>query len=710
MNEETYISAEVQGACSALGFFDGKDYHPEPDCLETVKDLIRLLRRDTANHDIRRQLGAAGILQSDIIHILIHSYKKKMELFDVTLRLMVNLTNPSLLLYNEELPEDKAGRNYFLQIVSHLQRCKEAFTNERPWKVLVDALGDLLNKSWEDRMEDDRVMLERILVLTRNILHVPADPQAESRAEGDASIHDQVLWAIHQSGMEDIMLYIASTDSEKDYYLHVLEILSLMLRDQDPRELAGSGRARTQSEKEKDARELAEALSREKKLSASKNPISHRHSRFGGTYCVKNVKSISENDIICHNPVTSLTGLSFDYRKVAFFVFSSRSSLCHCISVLCLDHICYTPEQTRRRVPKNRRMAEDGVKAEKNQSALSVRLILRELALEFLNGESVISLIYYASETMGMSLFHWVQTQMEKYLEMMRADKKKLRLWSKRLHLGLKAYQALISSVGEMLKLGGEDGVLGSGQTLLGKLFYIPEYREFPVHLLNTYTPVKMSKAYLKDLVELTQIHLKLVEEFSKSTSHLMVKKKNQRRKRKKQPKKDNNSNTNGQTKLHQEEDLEGLWHELKRLIEGEGEIADDEPVVPFDPLMGTDEMEGKAEAVRRIQAALKAKKPSRARALLRAAREVWGDETFGEDGSTPEDEENLLHEILLVQLPRSGVRLTLAWSLMKQKRVGFKFLKLGLFDSSSCSLSSIEWKCIVEVLVQFQVEHLEWN
>jgi hypothetical protein len=38
------------------------------------------------------------------------------ELFDVTLRLLVNLTNPELLLFKEELPEDKETRNYYLQI------------------------------------------------------------------------------------------------------------------------------------------------------------------------------------------------------------------------------------------------------------------------------------------------------------------------------------------------------------------------------------------------------------------------------------------------------------------------------------------------------------------------------------------------------------------------------------------------------------------
>ena len=41
------------------------------------------------------------------------------ELFDVTLRLLVNLTNPELLLFKEELPEDKETRNYYLQIQVH---------------------------------------------------------------------------------------------------------------------------------------------------------------------------------------------------------------------------------------------------------------------------------------------------------------------------------------------------------------------------------------------------------------------------------------------------------------------------------------------------------------------------------------------------------------------------------------------------------------
>lgn len=45
------------------------------------------------------------------------------------------------------------------------------------------------------------------------------------------------------------------------------------------------------------------------------------------------------------------------------------------------------------------------------------------------------------SETISTEVFHFVQRQLEQYYEMMITDKKKIPLWSRRLHLALKAYQ-----------------------------------------------------------------------------------------------------------------------------------------------------------------------------------------------------------------------------------------------------------------------------
>ncbi len=37
---------------------------------------------------------------------------------------------------------------------------------------------------------------------------------------------------LHKSGMEDLLLYVASAETEVQFCLHVLEIISLMFKEQ----------------------------------------------------------------------------------------------------------------------------------------------------------------------------------------------------------------------------------------------------------------------------------------------------------------------------------------------------------------------------------------------------------------------------------------------------------------------------------------------
>lgn len=143
------------------------------------------------------------------------------------------------------------------------------------------------------------MLLERILVLIRNVLHVPANPQNEKRADNDASLHDQVLWALHESGICDLVLYILGCEYENQYHLHALEIVFLIYREQKAEKLADSSLRRTATEKVEDEQALVAVRRKEKSIVQSK-PAPARHSRFGGTYVYKNVKSISDNDLICH--------------------------------------------------------------------------------------------------------------------------------------------------------------------------------------------------------------------------------------------------------------------------------------------------------------------------------------------------------------------------------------------------------------------------
>lgn len=113
---------------------------------EAVRDLIKFLRRDGDDHETRRFLGAANIVETDLLPILllVGGDAAKSELFDLIIRLLVNLTTPALLIYNEQPPVEKTQSQYYLQMVSHLQKYKRAFTDEAVWKIIVDKLAEVI--------------------------------------------------------------------------------------------------------------------------------------------------------------------------------------------------------------------------------------------------------------------------------------------------------------------------------------------------------------------------------------------------------------------------------------------------------------------------------------------------------------------------------------------------------------------------------------
>ncbi|KAJ0178758.1 hypothetical protein K1T71_005533 [Dendrolimus kikuchii] len=365
------LSAELSATCNALGTYDKKTlkYLIDEYTLNTVKDLIRYLRRDGEDHEIRRHLGQTKVLQTDLLPMLIDHWDNE-ELFDVTLRLLVNLTNPALLLYREEVPVERTARHNYLQILLHLQSYKEeTFTKIESWNIFAKKLSKVLEIDWSERSEDTGLIIERILILIRNILHVPADLDKERRPENDASIHDQVLWALNQSGILDIILYMSS-ENEKQYFMHILEIITHLLREQNPSSLADAALQRSVDEKLKDEQELLSLRMSENKnkFNKIKQFSATRHSRFGGTYVVQNMKSLSDNEIISLKPLNNIAKLDFSGSK--------KSKLSK---------------------PKNRRPVESGIL--ERRSAFAVRLFLKEFCIEFLNS-SYNPLMHYVKDVL----------------------------------------------------------------------------------------------------------------------------------------------------------------------------------------------------------------------------------------------------------------------------------------------------------------------
>ncbi|XP_013165122.1 PREDICTED: protein timeless homolog isoform X1 [Papilio xuthus] len=641
------LSAELSATCNALGTLNKKTgkYMIDDFTLNTVKDLIRYLRRDGEDHEIRRHFGQTKVLQTDLLPMLIDHWENS-ELFDVTLRLIVNLTNPALLLYREEVPVERTARHNYLQILSHLQNYKEeAFTKVDVWQMFSKKLAKVLEIDWSERDEDTGLIIERILILIRNVLHVPADLDKERRPENDASVHDQVLWALNQSGILDIILYMSS-ENEKQYFMHILEIISHLLREQNPTSLASAALQRSMDEKVRDEQELltirmTETKERQNKIRQFSGT---RHSRFGGTYVVQNMKSISENEIISLKPLNNISSLDFNGSKKSRLV-----------------------------KPKNRRPVESGTL--ERRSAFAVRLFLKEFCIEFLNS-SYNPLMHYVkdvlvrsraqqndesyylwavkffmefnrghhfqvglvSETMSVPMFHYVQQQMEKYYDMIKVEKKKFPAWVRRLHLSLRAYKELLNTLLAMDK-SSDPTVKESAKVLKSNIFYVLEYREFILYTFLNYDDNKMPRSYLVDLVETVHLFLKMLEYYCKKTGLVVQKKVRKKSKSKKK-------------KLHLQKAKQvavevPAWDVLCPQIACVLSAGVNEYPPPFDAASDIPIDQQKEDCMKKIQKLMRESKFEDAIGTFRAAREVWPEEgIFGVSGIAEDEELEMLQTI----------------------------------------------------------------
>ncbi|EQB77782.1 protein timeless-like protein [Camelus ferus] len=624
--------------------------YPVPE--ESVKDLIRYLKHEDETRDVRQQLGAAQILQSDLLPILTQHRQDK-PLFDAVIRLTVNLTQPALLCFGS-VPKEPSFRHHFLQVLAYLQAYKEAFASEKAFGVLSETLYELLQLGWEERQEEDNLLIERILLLVRNILHVPADLDQEKRIDDDASVHDRLLWAVHLSGLDDLLLFLASSPAEQQWSLHVLEVISLMFRDQHPEQLAGVGQGRLAQERSTDVAELEVLRQREmaeKRTRALQR--GNRHSRFGGSYIVQGLKSIGERDLIFHKGLHNLQNYSSDLGKQP------------------------------RRVPKRRQAARE--LSVQRRSALNVRLFLKDFCSEFLEncynrlmGSVKDHLLrekaqqhdetYYmwalaffmafnraasfrpglVSETLSVRTFHFIEQNLTNYYEMMLTDRKEAASWARRMHLALKAYQELLATVNEM-DVSPDEAVRESSRILKNNIFYVMEYRELFLALFRKFDERYQPRSFLCDLVETTHLFLKMLERFCRSRGNLMVQLKliceNYPELR-----------ASVSVVLPVPGELEAVWPSLAEQLQccaQDPELSLDS-MVPFDAASEVPVEEQRAEAMVRIQDCLLAGQAPQALGLLRSAREVWPEEdVFGSQDISPEEEIQLLKQIFWAQLPR---------------------------------------------------------
>ncbi|XP_039444112.1 protein timeless homolog [Culex pipiens pallens] len=652
------LLADIDATCSNLGHDDGVKYHMEPGTINGLKHLIWILKREGEDNEYRRYIGQKKVMQTDLIPMLMSNFDNP-EVADVLLRLIVNLTYPVLLLYNGNYPKDSVGRRNFHRLVEILQTYKEAFAVQQAWIALGDRLQKVLKMDWAERTEEQELIIERILMLIRNILQVPSCVEAENRYEKAASVHDQVLWALHQTGILNLVLYILGSEHEHQYHLHSMEITCLIFREQTAISLADAQLTRTAAEKNRDELELIMSRKREKAHQQVRIPVA-RHSRFGGTYVVENMKSISDNNLICHQSLQNALKLEFDTDKAPVkksfrhvkesgtverkSAFSVRLFLRQfCIEILRASYNNLVRQV--RRVLERHAGQEAGGGHDDSYLLWAIRFFMEFNRVYKFDLELV-------SESLSVPCFHWIITRIEHYIDMMRSDKTRARLWARRLHVAVQAYREMLQSLNTLQKFQ-DDKAKDLFAMLQNNVFYVLEYREVILHLLINYNENDSTRAYLRDVIETAHMFFKMLEKYCQGTGGVRV----QSKKRAK-PKRNNNKDKASQQPEMDLESLEGLWltmaGEVSTCLANQITLPEEDHPIPFDAASDVPIDDQKGDCMIRIHSLLRDGKYEHAIILMRSAREVWPeDDCFGSLTSAPEDELMLLKEIFLANLPR---------------------------------------------------------
>lgn len=663
-----------------------------------LRDLIRLLRNDGQNFLVRRQMGLSNIVENDLLPIVeqhtveidCRVAESGKSIMDKVVRLLVDLTNPTVLHYrDQQIPkEDKHEAQIYLELQSLLANYKLAFsTHKRFWIVLSKHLTTILELDDENRQLEDDLMLERIIVLIRNVLHIPLIVSRQ-QIEEDTNAHDRIIEQLNHSGILDIIQFMLASKEHNQYIFHMIEIMYLIFREQDAEFLAKSVESnqsgtsqqslasnRSLYEREIDRKEFDEARvrDRQQRIQMMEKMKADDYTRFNGSaYVVKNLKSISDRDMICHRAYSKPEkAIDLNQNKVS-------------------------QRRTRNRKPMIENAGNNdslGIKRI-HRSNRQLRSILYEFCIKFLtetyNGfmfeihsnlsrgnaqehdetyflwaiqffmefsrcrvnetpEMKYKQVY---QTLSTSTFHYLQTLVDNYLEHLgqkKIFKNELTHWSKRLHCALRSYRELLYSLASLDRL----NLAEASKTchrIKSDIFTEPEYRELLLRLLQSYSEEQMSKAFLRDLIETNHVFLKMLDYHSKISYNFKVKVK--KRKAKKRSKK---VFAEEKVRLTPEEVWLEILDDLNTTLNG-GECEEHCFAHLFNPLSKKSFEEQKLTIMQHIRQHLMDRNVSKAVSLFRQARAVYSsiDEhnTFGEAEIPVEDEMVALSGILYADLP----------------------------------------------------------
>lgn len=516
-----FISQEIITICDNLGKIDDQDgrYMKDRDCKSCLREIFRFLNADQSEHHARVTLGSLNIVKSDLIPLIVQycDYNEgDPEMFTIILRLITNLTSPISILFEnknrDEVTDDAADLTEQIKLenklLDGLYSYKKAFADD-------DKIWASLNVHLRHNT-DDEVTFERLIILIRNILHIPVDATSDMGVPCDFDAHEMCLYRMDKSGIMSTIIEIA-TESRKgvEFCLHLTEIIYLMLRDQNPHTLASAkpnALKRKLDESDVDKRRLAELSERNRRERENR-------SRFGANanrtrysqFVISNCRTAAGAPLPVRQIIDSRDSIKFDTGKTELRKSKNRKPLSsetsmsrsdlstkitkvsYSLKVFCKRFVEKVYNNFMQQIKHNliqKRLQQN----DETYYLWSIQFFTQFCTFMSMSHELV-------SETVSTSTLHFIQVLISDYQDKIKMEKKKFHDISRRLHMALRAFKEILALIKSNEKY----------HSMLNNIFE-KDYSTVLLNLFKEYYEPKHSQHYIKDLIEANDILLDLSE------------------------------------------------------------------------------------------------------------------------------------------------------------------------------------------------------
>uniref|UniRef100_A0A7E4W433 TIMELESS domain-containing protein n=1 Tax=Panagrellus redivivus TaxID=6233 RepID=A0A7E4W433_PANRE len=672
--------ALIQATISRLGYIENGVYHQEPDCFDGVRDLIRFMANDDSSFTVRKTCMKHNVVSQDLVPIM-RDPKTTDELFDASLRLAVNLCQPTtMVLSADRSDDDDKGKKMMLYntFESGLLRLLSAFNDAKLFEVLKTKMEEFFNLGLDDRTEKKKVLIERIIVLLRYVLSIGYHTATFVRVNNvDSTVQEAVIRCFLKSSIPSVFFKVITSKADREFCLHFLGIFATVVMPFNATKVASTGSASGKAltadiKKREDQRTISNMMVQ----SLAQNRPRSSRPFLGGTYVMKGLTPTAKNNgLVLTKPLMENKPLaSFANRKVATRVAKNKRITDFTENALQTGQDA-RPEtlatlhtfmeelikSSYGRLMKTCRDLAFGTRSATHQYAEIHFFQLVEFVMEYARVSKVD--LKYVHFTFSKEFFHTVLSQLETYFDMIKTDKQNHKMYTLKAQHTVSAYKQLLMYLNYLSTVHSEDGEAQEVyQEMCKHLFEIPEYREMGYTIMSGISPSSSTRKLLEELVIANHFYLHVMEREVKAGELRQVLKK--KRVVKERAKKGTRKNDDPEESPYHADvkaflkkvpdyELDGIWTEivddLADVLQSEGGIDYADPC-----MLNVDELSEDSQKGCRflfIQRALRERRLADAVGLYHQARLYWNDGTFGNDDMSAEEEFVDLQQIFYADL-----------------------------------------------------------